>query len=163
MMNLIGKDRSMADKGDNAKKALVNALNGALADHIALYVKTKNFHWHVAGPHFRDLHLMFDEQASQLIGLVDVIAERVLKIGATTLTSIGSVARATSIEDEDNAGLSAEKMIAQLRDDNSKLLERLKEVKDTSEQAGDNATNGMVDDWIDQAEERVWFLTQTLK
>lgn len=153
----------MADKGDNAKKALVNALNGALADHIALYVKTKNFHWHVAGPHFRDLHLMFDEQASQLIGLVDVIAERVLKIGATTLTSIGSVARATSIEDEDNAGLSAEKMIAQLRDDNSKLLERLKEVKDTSEQAGDNATNGMVDDWIDQAEERVWFLTQTLK
>ena len=153
----------MADKGDNAKKALVNALNGTLADHIALYVKTKNFHWHVAGPHFRDLHLMFDEQASQLIGLVDVIAERVLKIGATTLTSIGSVARATSIEDEDNAGLSAEKMIAQLRDDNSKLLERLKEVKDTSEQAGDNATNGMVDDWIDQAEERVWFLTQTLK
>lgn len=153
----------MTDKGDNAKKALVSALNGALADHIALYVKTKNFHWHVAGPRFRDLHLMFDEQARQVIGLVDVIGERVRKNGAATQTSIGSVAKATSIADEDDAALSADKMVAQLRDDNASLIERLKEVKDTSEQAGDNATNGMVDDWIDQAEERVWFLTQTLQ
>lgn len=153
----------MTDKGDNAKKALISALNGALADHIALYVKTKNFHWHVAGPRFRDLHLMFDEQARQVIGLVDVIGERVRKNGAATQTSIGSIAKATSIADEDDITLSADKMVAELRDDNSKLIERLKEVKDTSEQAGDNATNGMVDDWIDQAEERVWFLTQTLQ
>lgn len=153
----------MADKGDNAKKALVSALNGALADHIALYVKTKNFHWHVAGPRFRDLHLMFDEQARQIIGLVDLIGERVRKNGAATLTSIGSIAKASAIADEDSTELPADKMVAELRDDNVKLLERLKEVKDTSEQAGDNATNGMVDDWIDQAEERVWFLTQTLQ
>ncbi len=153
----------MAEKGDNAKKALVGALNGALADHLALYVKTKNFHWHVAGPRFRDLHLMFDEQAKQVIGLVDVIGERVRKNGAATQTSIGSIAKTTSIADEDDTGLSADKMVAELRDDNAKLIERLKEVKETSEQAGDNATNGMVDDWIDQAEERVWFLTQTLQ
>src|SRR5688572_15930867 len=149
------KDQPMAEKGDNAKKALVGALNGALADHLALYVKTKNFHWHVAGPRFRDLHLMFDEQAKQVIGLVDVIGERVRKNGAATQTSIGSIAKTTSIADEDDTGLSADKMVAELRDDNAKLIERLKEVKETSEQAGDNATNGMVDDWIDQAEERV--------
>ncbi len=153
----------MAKSGDNSKKALVDALNGALADHLALYVKTKNFHWHVAGPRFHDLHLLFDSQSAQIIGLVDVIGERVRKNAADTLTSIGSIAKATNIADEDNTGLSAEKMVEELRNDNTRLLERLKEVKDTSEEAGDNATNGMVDDWIDQAEERVWFLSQILK
>ena len=153
----------MAETGDNSKKALVAALNGALADHLALYVKTKNFHWHVAGPRFRDLHLLFDEQSAQLIGLVDMIGERVRKNAADTLTSIGSIAKATAISDEDDTSLPADKMVRQLRDDNVKLLERLKEVKETSEEAGDNATSGVVDDWIDQAEERVWFLTQTLK
>ena len=153
----------MAKSGDNSKKALVAALNGALADHLALYVKTKNFHWHVGGGRFRDLHLMFDEQAVQLIGLVDTIGERVRKNAADTLTSIGSIASATQIADQDNTKLDGDKMVRELRDDNVKLLERLKDVKETSEEAGDNATNGMVDDWIDQAEERVWFLTQTLK
>lgn len=153
----------MAQSGDNAKKALVAALNGALADTLALYLKTKNFHWHVAGPRFRDLHLLFDEHAQALIGTVDIIGERVRKNGEFTQTSIGSVAKATIITDQDDVTLPAEMMVEELRDDNVKLLERLKEVKDTSEQAGDNATNGMVDDWIDQAEERVWFLTQTLK
>ena len=153
----------MAKTGDNSKKVLVDALNGALADHLALYMKTKNFHWHVAGPRFRDLHLLFDAQAAQLLGLVDVIGERVRKNAADTLTSIGSIAKATRIADQNDTGLAADKMVKELRDDNVKLLERLKEVKDTSEQAGDNATNGLVDDWIDQAEERVWFLAQTLK
>ena len=152
----------MADKGDNSQKALIEALNGALADHLALYVKSKNFHWHVSGPRFRDLHLMFDEQATQINGLVDVIGERVRKNGAATLTSIGSVAAATKIGDQDDTALDADAMVRELRDDNRKLHARLNEVKDAAEGVGDNATSGVVDDWIDQTEERIWFLTQTL-
>ncbi|MGV2497327.1 Dps family protein [Pelagerythrobacter aerophilus] len=153
----------MTQKGDNSKKALVDALNGALADTLALYVKTKNFHWHVAGPRFRDLHLLFDEQAAQLVGTVDLIGERVRKNGEVTLTSIGSIAKATQVADQDNAALDADAMVKELRDDNRKLHTRLNEVKDAAEEAGDNATSGIVDDWIDEAEERIWFLTQTLK
>ncbi len=152
----------MADKGDNSKKALIAALNGALADHLALYMKTKNFHWHVSGPRFRDLHLLFDEQATEIVGLVDVIAERVRKNDAPTLTSIGSISATSNIADQDGK-LDADAMIKELRDDNRKLLDRLREVKETSEEAGDNATNGLVDDWIDMAEQRVWFLSATLK
>ena len=153
----------MAQKGNNSKTALVEALNGALADHFALYVKTKNFHWHVAGARFRDLHLLFDEQAAQLIGLVDVIGERVRKNDEYTLTSIGSIDKLTAIADQDDVTLGADAMVAELRDDNRKLLERLEQVKETAEEAGDNATSGLVDDWIDEAEERVWFLNQTIK
>lgn len=153
----------MAQTGDNSKKALVEALNGALADYLALYVKTKNFHWHVAGSRFRDLHLLFDDQSAQLIGLVDTVGERVRKNGEWTLTSIGSIADKTKIADQDDQKLDADAMVEELRDDNRKLLDRLRQVKDTSEEAGDHATNGMVDDWIDEAEERVWFLSQILK
>lgn len=152
----------MAKAGDNSKKALVAALNGALADTLALYVKTKNFHWHVSGGRFRELHLMFDEQAVALLGTVDLIGERVRKNGAATLTSIGSIAKATRIKDQDKE-LSADKMVKELRDDNATLLERLREVKQAAEAAGDSATSGVVDDWIDQAEERVWFLGETLR
>jgi starvation-inducible DNA-binding protein len=153
----------MAKSGDNSKKALIGALNGALADHIALYVKTKNFHWHVAGPRFRDLHLLFDEQAKELIALVDVIGERVRKNAEATLTSVGSVAKATRIKDQDNTGLKADKMVEELRDDNVTLLGRLREVKEAAEEAEDFATSGLVDEWIDVAEQRVWFLSETLK
>ncbi len=153
----------MAKSGDNSNKQLVDALNGALADHLALYLKTKNFHWHVAGSHFRGLHLMFDEQATEIIGVTDIIAERVRKIGATTLTSLGSVAAHTVIADQDNPELKSDSMVSELRDDNARLVERLKAVKLASEEAEDYPTNGMVDDWIDQAQKRVWFLDQTLK
>ncbi|WP_370032547.1 Dps family protein [Qipengyuania mesophila] len=153
----------MAEVGDNSKAALVEALNGALADTVALYFKTKNFHWHVAGPRFRDLHLLFDEQAAQLVGTVDAIGERVRKNDEYTLTSIGSVGKQTRIKDQDDVTLTADAMVAELRDDNRKLHERLGEVKDAAEEAGDNATSGVVDDWIDQCEERVWFLNQTSK
>ena len=153
----------MAESGDNSKTALVAALNGALADHLALYVKTKNFHWHVAGPRFRDLHLLFDEQARQLVGLVDIIGERVRKNAADTQTSLGSLSRTTAIKDQDSTSLDADAMVKELKVDNTTLLERLRTVKSASEEADDYATNGMVDDWIDQAEERVWFLTQTLQ
>ncbi len=153
----------MAEVGDNSKAALVEALNGALADTVALYFKTKNFHWHVAGPRFRDLHLLFDEQAAQLVGTVDAIGERVRKNDEFTLTSIGSVGKQTRIKDQDDVTLTADAMVAELRDDNRKLHERLGEVKDTAEEVGDNATSGVVDDWIDQCEERIWFLNQTSK
>jgi starvation-inducible DNA-binding protein len=153
----------MADVGDNSKAGLVSALNGALADTVALYFKTKNFHWHVAGPRFRDLHVLFDEQAAQLVGTVDDLGERVRKNDEYTLTSIGSVMKNTRIKDQDDVTLSADAMVKELRDDNKTLHKRLGEVKEAAEEAGDNATSGVVDDWIDECEERIWFLNQTSK
>ena len=153
----------MAELGNNAKAALVAALNGALADTVALYFKTKNFHWHVAGPRFRDLHLLFDEQAAQLIGTVDDIAERVRKNDEYTLTSIGTIAAETKVKDQDDVTITADAMVAELRDDNRKLHGRLETVKEEAESVGDNATSGIVDDWIDQCEERIWFLNQSSK
>jgi starvation-inducible DNA-binding protein len=152
----------MADATTNAKSALIAELNGLLADHFALFIKTKNFHWHVKGPRFRDLHLLFDEQALELRDQIDLIAERVRKLGADTLTSLASIARATQIRDQDSTVLSAEEMIAELRDDNLALLERLKRMKPLAEQAGDNATDGLLDEWTDMAEQRVWFLRSLL-
>ena len=153
----------MPKTGDNSKKALVEALNGALADHLALYVKTKNFHWHVKGPRVRDLHLLFDEQAQQILSVTDAIAERVRKNDADTLTSIGSIAKASKVKDEDSSSLEPDRMVEQLKNDNETLVARLKDVKDASEEAGDNATSGVVDEWTDFAEERVWFLRQALR
>lgn len=153
----------MADVGDNSKAGLVSALNGALADTVALYFKTKNFHWHVAGPRFRDLHVLFDEHAAQLVGTVDDLGERVRKNDEYTLTSIGSVMKNTRIKDQDDVTLSADTMVKELRDDNKTLHGRLLEVKEAAEEAGDNATSGVVDDWIDECEERIWFLNQTSK
>ncbi len=153
----------MTTVGDNSKTALVEGLNGLLADHLALYFKTKNFHWHVKGPRFRDLHLLFDEQALEIQGQIDAIGERVRKNGAMTLTSIGSVAANTQIADQDDSSLAAEDMVRELRDDNQKLLGRIKALKEHAAKAGDNATDGMLDDWTDIAEERVWFLTSTLQ
>ena len=148
--------------GDNAKKALIDGLNGLLADHLALYLKTKNFHWHVKGREFRDLHLLFDEQAAEIFGNVDIIAERVRKNAADTLTSIGSVAAKTKVADEDSTSLSPMEMVERLRDDNAGLVASLKAVKELAGDVGDNATDGLIDDWTDQAEERVWFLTSIL-
>lgn len=152
----------MADANTNSKAALIGELNGLLADHFALFIKTKNFHWHVKGPRFRDLHLLFDEQALEVRDQIDLIAERVRKLDAETLTSVGSVAQATRIKDQDSTALSAEDMIAELRDDNVAVIDRLKGMKPLAEQAGDNATDGLLDDWTDMAEQRVWFLKSLL-
>lgn len=152
----------MIDPNNNLTTQMVAEINSLLADHFALYVKTKNFHWHVTGPRFRDLHLLFDEQAQAIQGEIDAIGERARKLGGDTLTSIGSIAAHTQIKDQDNASLSAEEMIAELRDDNVKLVSRLKAMKKTAEAAGDNATDGLLDDWTDAAEERVWFLKSLL-
>ena len=152
----------MADTGDNSRTELIDGLNGLLADHMALYFKTKHFHWHVVGPRFRDLHLLFDEQAAEIQGQIDVIAERVRKNGAMTLTSIGSVAKATQIKDQDKTDLSAEAMIEELTADNAKMVKSLKALKGPAGEANDNATDGLIDDWTDMAEERVWFLKSFL-
>jgi len=146
----------------NAAKALADSLNGLLADYFALYLKTKNFHWHVVGPRFHDLHLLFDTQAAELFALTDVIAERVRKNGAATLTSVSAIAGKTRIKPQDDAALSAEAMIAELRDDNAALIEALRETKAAAGAAGDNATDGAIDDWTDQAQQRVWFLSSLL-
>ncbi|MCH7629548.1 MAG: DNA starvation/stationary phase protection protein [Proteobacteria bacterium] len=146
--------------GDNATKALIDSLNGLLADYFALYLKTKNYHWHVAGPQFRDLHLLFDEQAAELFALTDVIGERVRKNGGATLTSIGSIAGKTVIKDDDRPKIDAIAMVKALRDDNAMLVERIRAAKAAATEAGDNATEGMADDWTDEAQKRVWFLTQ---
>ena len=150
-------------KTDNATKALVDSLNTLLADYFALYIKTKNFHWHVGGPQFRDLHLLFDEQATEIFALTDIIAERVRKNGADTLTSPGAIAARSRIKPQDDTSLSAEAMVKELRDDNAALITALRETKEAATAAGDNATEGAIDDWTDQAEQRVWFLSQVLK
>jgi len=152
----------MADAQTNSKAALIDELNGLLADHFALFIKTKNFHWHVKGPRFRDLHLLFDDQAIQIRDQIDVIAERVRKQGGDTLTSAGSVSKHTRIKDQDSTSLAAEDMIAELMADNQMVVDRLKRMKDLAEQSGDNATDGLLDDWTDMAEERVWFLSSLL-
>ena len=151
------------DLKDNQTKTVAQALNGILADSYALYFKTKNFHWHVSGPHFRDYHLMLDEQAAQILATTDDIAERVRKTGNTTLRSIGDVARHQSIKDNDADFVKPEDMLAELREDNLSLVASLRKAKDIVDEAKDNATSGIVDDWADQCEERIWFLNQTSK
>lgn len=143
--------------------SVADALNIILADTFALYVKTKNFHWHVSGPHFRDYHLLLDEQATQIFAITDEVAERVRKIGKPTLRSIGDIARRQRVKDNDKDVVAPAAMLAELRDDNLALVTALREVKFLAEAAGDNATSGMVDGWTDQAERRAWFLFETSK
>ena len=150
--------KTPTDLKTNAAKTVAEALNGILADSFAIYFKTKNFHWHVSGPHFHDYHLMLDAQATQIFATTDAIAERVRKTGNTTLRSIGDVSRHQSIKDNDAEFVPAGDMLAELRDDNLKLVESLREAKDIVDAAKDNATSGILDEWTDQAEERAWFL-----
>lgn len=140
----------------------IDALNDALADSFALYLKTKNFHWHVTGPHFRDYHLLLDEQAAEILAMTDPMAERVRKQGGRTLTSIGDIARRQRIADNDAAGVDAQAMLRELRADNLALVAALKEVKSLADAADDNATSGIVDQWSDEAEQRAWFLLESL-
>jgi starvation-inducible DNA-binding protein len=146
------------DLGPNATKDLSAALNGVLADTFALYVKTKNFHWHVSGPHFRDYHLLLDEQGEQLFASTDVIAERVRKIGGNTLRSIGDIARQTRIEDNDAPYVTPDDMIAELRDDNQRVVAAMREAHDVCDEHNDVATASLLENFIEEAEKRVWFL-----
>lgn len=146
------------DLNRNDTRSVADALNASLADCYALYLKTKNFHWHVSGPHFRDYHLLLDDQAAQILGVTDAIAERVRKTGNLTLRSIGDIARRQTLKDNDADFVAPADMLAELREDNLKLVESFRTVKDAAEAAKDNATSGIVDEWTDQAEERAWFL-----
>ena len=134
------------------------ALNEVLADVFALYVKTKNFHWHLSGPHFRDYHLMFDEQADQIFAMTDPIAERVRKIGGTTIRSIGQIARLQRVLDNDAEYVEPEDMLAELCEDNKTLAARLRETHNVCDEHRDVATASLIEVWIDETERRTWFL-----
>jgi starvation-inducible DNA-binding protein len=155
--------KTPTDLQSNAAKTVKDALNGVLADTFALYLKTKNFHWHMSGPHFRDYHLLLDEQSAQIFAITDDVAERVRKTGNTTLRSIGDIARHQTIKDNDKEFVAPREMLAELRDDNLKLVESLREAKDIADKAKDNATSAMIDNWTDDAERRAWFLFEAAR
>lgn len=147
--------------GANAAKDISGALTALLADMFALYLKTKNFHWHVSGPHFRDYHLMLDEQAAEIFATTDEIAERARKLGGTTLRSIGHIAKLQRIADNDADFVTPEDMLAELKDDNLALTQRMRETHNVCDEHGDVASASLLENWIDQAERRVWFLFET--
>ena len=146
------------DLSADAVRDISGALNALLADMFALYVKTKNFHWHVSGPHFRDYHLLLDEQADQIFATTDPIAERVRKIGGTTLRSIGQIAAQKRLLDNDAVYVTPLDMLAELRDDNKQLVNEMRRTHGVCEDYGDVATTSLLEVWIDEAERRTWFL-----
>jgi starvation-inducible DNA-binding protein len=149
--------------GAAATRDLSGALNALLADFFALYLKTKNFHWHVSGPHFRDYHLMLDEHGDQLFATTDPIAERVRKVGGTTLHSIGHIARLQRVLDNDADFVTPLDMLAELREDNQRLADRMREVHGVCDEHGDVATASLLEVWIDEAERRAWFLFEATR
>src|SRR5271167_1469932 len=149
------------DLGATASKDIAGSMNGILADVFALYMKTKNFHWHMSGPHFRDYHLLFDEQADQLYAMTDPIAERIRKTGGSTLRSIGHIARIQRIKDNDADYVDPLDMLAELREDNQTLAARLREVHEVVNEHRDIATASLIENWIDETERRTWFLFES--
>ena len=141
-----------------AVKDLPPALTTLLADTFALYLKTKNFHWHMSGPHFRDWHLLLDEHATQVYGMTDDIAERARKIGGPTLKSVGQISRLQRIKDNDAEYVDPLDMLAELREDNQSLAARLREVHEVVDELRDIATASLIENWIDETERRTWFL-----
>jgi len=144
-------------------KNLSSVLNALAADAFALYLKTKNFHWHMNGPHFRDYHLLLDEHADQIFGISDDIAERVRKIGGTTIRSIGHIARLQRITDNDQEFVSARDMLIELHSDNKSFVESLRSAHEVASKANDFATTSLIEIWIDQAERRAWFLFEATR
>jgi len=146
-----------------ATKDITAAMNAILADVFALYVKTKNFHWHMSGPHFRDYHLLLDEHADQLFAMTDPIAERVRKIGGLTLTSVGRIARTQRVLDNDAEYVEPLDMLAELAEDNRTLAARLREAHNVCDEHRDVATASLIEVWIDETERRAWFLFETTR
>ncbi len=147
----------------NAVAALSGALNMLLADVFALYLKTKNFHWHMSGPHFRDYHLLLDEQADQIYAISDPIAERVRKIGGNTIRSIGQISKLQRVLDNDAEYVTPLDMLAELRDDNRDLAARMREAHELCDEHGDIATASLLEVWVDEAERRNWFLFEACR
>jgi starvation-inducible DNA-binding protein len=144
----------------SATKDIAGAMDAILADVFALYIKTKNFHWHMSGPHFRDYHLLLDEQADQLFGMTDPIAERVRKIGGLTIKSIGHISRLQRVLDNDAEYVDPPDMIAELADDNETLAARLREAHNVCDEHRDVATASLIEVWSDETERRTWFLSE---
>jgi starvation-inducible DNA-binding protein len=155
--------KTPTDLKPNAVRDVSGALNILLADMLALYLKTKNFHWHVSGPHFRDYHLLLDEQADQIFATTDAIAERVRKIGGTTVRSIGHVSRLQRVLDNDAEFVTPMDMLAELRDDNKELAANLRETHGLCDEHGDLASASLIEVWIDEVERRTWFLFEATR
>jgi starvation-inducible DNA-binding protein len=149
------------DLGAQASKDISGGMNAVLADVFALYLKTKNFHWHMSGPHFRDYHLLLDEQAAELLAMTDPMAERVRKIGGLTLHSIGQIGREQRIADNDAPYVEPLDMLAELKEDNQSLARRLREAHNVCEEHRDIATASLIEVWVDEAERRTWFLFES--
>ncbi len=160
------RDAALATRTDlnhSATRDISGAMNAILADVFALYVKTKNFHWHMSGPHFRDYHLLLDEQADQLFAMTDPIAERVRKIGGLTLHSIGQISRLQRVLDNDAEYVEPLDMLAELADDNKTLAARLRETHNVCDDHRDVATASLIEVWIDETERRTWFLFEACR
>jgi starvation-inducible DNA-binding protein len=152
-----------SDRTSQEAQAITEALNPLVADLFALYVKTKNFHWHLAGAHFRDYHLLFDEQAGQIFAAIDLLAERVRKVGGTTIRSIGHIGQLQTITDDNEAFVSAETMVRRLRDDNTHLAQAERAAHQVCERSHDVATVSILETLIDEAERRAWFLFEVMQ
>jgi starvation-inducible DNA-binding protein len=152
-----------SDLKAGATADIAAALNGVLADVFALYLKTKNFHWHMSGPHFRDYHLLLDEQGDQLYAMTDPLAERIRKVGGTTLRSIGHIARLQRIADNDADYVTAPDMLSELREDEKALVLSMRSVHDLCDDTGDVATASLLENWIDQTQRRIWFLFEATR
>src|SRR6202163_2838675 len=153
--------RTPTDLTRSATKDITGAMNAILADVFALYLKTKNFHWHMSGPHFRDYHLLLDEQADQIYAMADPIAERIRKVGGSTLRSIGHIARTQRVLDNDADYVEPLDMLAELREDNKELAARLREAHNVCDELRDIATASLIENWIDETERRTWFLYES--
>lgn len=153
--------RTPTSLSEDATRDISAALTGLLADVFSIYLKTKNFHWHVSGPHFRDYHLLLDEQSAELFAMTDPIAERARKIGGATLRSIGQIAKESRVLDNDADYVDPLDMLAELRDDNNDLVGRMREVHGLCDEHGDIATASLLENWVDETERRVWFLFET--
>ena len=147
--------------GEDARRDISAELNALLADIFALYLKTKNFHWHMTGPHFRDYHLLLDEQSDEIYATTDPIAERVRKLGGTTLRSIGQISRQQRLSDNDADFVTPQDMLAELREDNARVAEYMRKTHALCDEYNDVATASLLENWIDEAERRVWFLFET--
>jgi len=158
-----GQTRALSDLSSQGVEEISISLRELLADVFALYVKTKNFHWHMVGPHFRDYHLLLDDHGDQIFAMTDVVAERIRKLGGVALRSIGEIARTQRLQDSDETSLAPEAMLRQLLADNQELIKHLRSTHEVCDQHNDVATASLIENWIDETEQRSWFLYEIVK
>ena len=152
-----------SDLTEKSRKKVAQAVNGLVADAFALYIKTKNFHWHMSGPHFRDYHLLLDEQASEILPTIDPLAERVRKMGYDTIRSVGHIAKLQSLKDNDDDFVDAQDMLKELIEDNQKMAKSMRAAHKLCDDADDVATASLLEEYIDSTERRTWFLFETTR